>query len=426
MCNKFKENNPNTELHAIALSNNGGVKATGTLVFQSVLSATADTTFYLMINGTKVYTTITSAWSITDVTSAIKTAVNADSTLPVIASVSASAAGSDHISFEAVQSGTLGNYINIRWNYYTGQSNPKGWDSTSAILLGSAMGNGSVDPSLDDVWAVIDGEQYHYIIQPYIDASNLTSLEDELDDRFGPLVDLQGQGFTAVRATQASATVLGNSRNNAHNCIMAANDSPTCPEEWAAALGAIAASKLNADPARPLHYLKLQKILAPPQVNRFTQAERDILLYDGIATYVTDASGNVQIERCITSYQTNAAGLPDPSYLDVQTLATLNEIRFQYKTRMVNRFITPRFKLADDTFPVQPGSKVVTPKTVRQETVALFADLRDAGLIENLEDFITNLVVERNSVDPNRVDVLLPPDLINQFRILAGQIQFIL
>ena len=425
MCNTIKANNPNTELHAIALSNNGGTAASGIIKFQSGLSATANTTFYLLINGQKVYTTITSAWSVTDVNSAVAAEINADSTLPIVATTSASAAGSDHIVLSAVQSGTLGNYIDVRWNYYTGQSNPVGWDSTGAISIAS-MDGGATDPDLGDAWAVIANEQYHYIIQPYIEAANLTEIEDELEDRYGPLVDLQGQGFTAVRATQASATTLGNSRNSPHNVIMAANGSPTSPEEWAAALGAVAAFNLNNDPARPLHYLKLKNILAPAAVDRFSRAERDILLYDGIATFNVDNSGNVLIERSITTYQTNAAGIADASYLDVQTLATLSEIRYQYKNRMVTRFIVPRFKLADDTFPVQPGTNVATPNTVKQEIIALFTELRDAGLIENLDDFITNIRVERDGTDVNRVNVLMPPDLINQFRILAGVIQFIL
>ena len=93
---------------------------------------------------------------------------------------------------------------------------------------------------------------------------------------------------------------------------------------------------------------------------------------------------------------------------------------------MVSRFIIPRFKLADDSFPAQPGSYVARPKDVKQETIALFSLLRDKGLIENLDAFIENLVVERDISDVNRVNVLLPPDLINQFRILAGNIQFIL
>ena len=150
------------------------------------------------------------------------------------------------------------------------------------------------------------------------------------------------------------------------------------------------------------------------------------MLYDGIATYVVDSGGNSLIERCITTYQRTATGTPNNSYLDIQTLATLGEIRYQYKARMSNRFITPRFKLAKDSFPVQPGSKIATPKTVKQETISLFTLLRDRGLIEDLSAFIDNLVVEINITDPNRVDVLLSPNLINQFRVLAGIIQFIL
>ena len=424
MCNKFKENNPNTELHAIALSNDGGVKAEGIIKFDSGMSATANTTYYLMINGTKVYVTITSAWSVTDVNSAILAKVNSMDALPVIASTSASAAGSDHVVLVAKQSGTLGNYINVRANYYIGQSNPAGWSEQG--IIHDSLAGGSVDPDLGDAWAVIDNEQYHYIIQPYIDASNLGEIETELADRFKPLEDLQGHGFAAVRGTQASCTTLGNSRNSPHNTISGFYDSPSCPEEWAAAWGAQAAWNLNNDPARPLHTLQLKGILAPPIENRFNQSERNILLYDGIATWICDSSGNVLIERSITTYQTNALGVTDPSYLDIQTLATLGEIKYQYKIRMVNRFIIPRMKLADDGFPVQPGSNVVTPRTIKQEILSLFAELQLEGLIENFNDFKDNLIVQRNSSDVNRVDVLLPPDLINQFRILASVIQFIL
>jgi phage tail sheath gpL-like len=32
--------------------------------------------------------------------------------------------------------------------------------------------------------------------------------------------------------------------------------------------------------------------------------------------------------------------------------------------------------------------------------------------------------VERDVVDPNRVNVLLPPDLVNQLRIFAALVQF--
>jgi phage tail sheath gpL-like len=421
MCNKFKENNPNTELHAMCIGSGiAGVAASmainfSAMIYSDVVSGTG--TYYLMVNGQSCYFTITSGMSGTNIAVKAVSTINAISTLPVTA---ANTLGK--LSMIAVNSGTLGNYIDARHNYYEGQSLPAAFSDTPTF----AFTNGSVDPDLGDVWAAIAGEQFHYIIQPYIDAANLTEIETEMADRFLPLEDLQGHGFTAVRGTQASCTTLGNTRNSPHNTILGVNAAPQTPEEWAAALGAVASKNLNIDPARPLHYLQLKGILPPAIASRFIRSERDILLYDGIATFVVDTGGNVLIERCITTYQSNAVGLPDPSYLDVQTLATLGEIRYQYKTRMTNRFIVPRFKLADDTFPVQPGSNVATPKTVKQESIALFTLLRDKGLIENLDDFIDNLVVERDDTDTNRVNVLLPPDLMNQFRILAGQIQFIL
>jgi phage tail sheath gpL-like len=421
MCRIFKKNNPNTELHAIALDSVAGTAASGRLTFSANLSVTKDCTLYLMINGSTCYTDLTAGWSNPDVISAIKTQVNLNSYLPVHASTT----GSNIAILSAVVSGTIGNYINFRLNYYAGQSNPFGYQSAEQVIL-SGMEGGATDPSVSDAWAVIDNIQYNYIVNPFIDATNLTSLENELEDRFAPLEDMQGQAFTGVRATLASCTTLGNSRNSPFNTIMGAYDSPTAPEEWAAGLGAVAAWNLNIDPARPLQYLKLEGVLAPPEDNRFTRAERDVILYDGIATFIVDNSNNVLIERCITTYQTNAAGTIDSSYLDVETLATLGEIRYQYKTRMVNRFIVPRFKLADDSFPVQPGSYIATPKTIKQEIIALFTLLRDKGLIENLDDFIENLVVERDTTDRNRVNALLPADLVNQFRCLASKIQFIL
>ena len=424
MLNVFKNNNPNTEVYGMALSG-GTAVASGRISFTSDLSVSGDCTLYLMINGTKVYVPLTSAWSNPDIVSEVAAKINGSdySFLPVIASVSA-ASVSNELFLMAVNSGTVGNYIDFRLNYYTGESNPLGYSDADINIEGMAGGAG--DPDLGDAWPVIANERFNYIITPNIDTANLTEIEDELATRFGPQIGLQGHAFTAVRGAVASCTTLGNSRNSPHGTMPGCYDSPTDPAEWAAAWGAQAAYNLNVDPARPLHYLKLKGILAPPMASRFTQAERNTLLFDGIATYIVDSGGNVLIERSITTYQKNVGGLPDPSYLDIQTLATAGEIRDQFLARMINRFIAPRFKLADDTFPVQPGSKIATPGTIKQEIIALFTLLRNNGLIENLQEFVDNLIVERSTTDVNRVDVLLPPDFINQFRLLAGTIQFIL
>lgn len=433
MCDKFKENNPNTELFAMAIgSGMVALEASCMIDFSAARTSAAGASgtgaIYLMINGVEIPYNVVSGDSAGDFVLDYIALINTNSNLPVVAAAGVAGANSGELHLSAVCSGLAGNYIDVRFNYFEGQSSPENIFIAASLssFHSVSMDEGTGGPTLGDAWAVIGGEQFHYIIQPYIDAANLIEIEAELEDRFLPLEDLQGHGFTCVRASVASCTALGNGRNSPHNTIVGMFDGPNAPEEWAAAWGAVAAWNLNIDPARPLHFLKLDDILPPPVSSRFIRSERDTLLYDGIATLLVDTGGNVLIERSITTYQTNALGLPDPSYLDVQTLATLGEIRFQYKARMQNRFLIPRFKLADNTFPVQPGSRVARPKDVRQETIALFTLLRDVGLIENLDEFIENLVVERNVTDVNRIDVLLPSDLINQFRVLAANIQFIL
>ena len=48
------------------------------------------------------------------------------------------------------------------------------------------------------------------------------------------------------------------------------------------------------------------------------------------------------------------------------------------------------------------------------------------ALVEGFDQFKNDLIVERNSDNPNRVDILLPPDLVNQLRIVGTKIQFLL
>lgn len=419
MCAAYRLNNPYTEMWAIAASDNAaGTKASCALSFAG--SALNTGTVYLMIGGVAVTSPITSGWSAADVCSGVKSDINANSYLCMTVSYTA---GASIMYLLAKGSGEFGNYFDVRINYYNNQVLPSG---VTYVL--TARAGGTNNPTMADVWAVAKGTQYDGIIHPYIDAANLAGIEAELTSRMGPMVDQQAHAFTAVRATLASATTIGLTRNSPYQTMIAANDSPTNPEEWAAALGGVGMYYLNNDPMRPLQYLPLMGVLPPTMQsgNRFVQSDRNTLLYDGLATWIVDANGLVNIERCITMYRTNAVGLPDPSYLDTETMFTLKAIRYQYKTRMFTRFILPRFKITDDGNPIVPGSYMCSPSTIKQEIIALFTILRDQGFIENLPQFVGNLIVERDANDVTKVNVLLPPNLVNQFRILAGTIQFLL
>ncbi len=150
-----------------------------------------------------------------------------------------------------------------------------------------------------------------------------------------------------------------------------------------------------------------------------TRSERELLLKAGIST-PTYTPGVVRIERAITNYQISDAGAEDTAYLDLVTLTTLAYLRWSEAQRILLRF--PRHKLADDGTNVDPGQAVVTPGIMCGELVALYREWERAGLVENAEFYIERLIVERANGDPNRLNSLQTPDLINNFRVFAALI----
>ena len=436
MCNAFIKANPYTELDCVRASAVTGIAASTALDFSTAtlawaqVYASGEGTMKYRINDMPVDIPLTSGMSGADIGSALYTKLNGATYshlgLRISHNVSAIGAGfSIACSFivVATYSGLAGNGIDIRLNYYEGESLPGAFSASAGSVITASMLGGTGIPVLSNVWAVIENDNYEYIITPYDDATTLTAVETEAARREGAMIDQLPNCFVGSRNTSAALTTLGNSRNSAFNTIIGAYESPTHPMVWGAVWGAIAARYLQNDPARPLQMLKLPNVNPPPATHQFTREERNVLLYDGIATWI-ETGGSVFMERSVTTYQTNALGLPDESYLDVETLATLREIRFQWVARMANRFLIPRFKLADDGHDTQAGSYVATPSLVYEETMSLATLLLDKGLIENLEEFKAALIVQRNSTNPNRTDTLLPFDTMNQFRMIAGALQF--
>ncbi|WP_303621295.1 phage tail sheath C-terminal domain-containing protein, partial [Herbaspirillum rubrisubalbicans] len=163
--------------------------------------------------------------------------------------------------------------------------------------------------------------------------------------------------------------------------------------EKAVLAGAVSAYYLAIDPARPLQTLVLPTRLPAPAAKRWLRSERNNILSYGGATTVVDNGGNVVIERAVTNYKTNASGTVDPSYRDIETMYTLSLMRYQVRARIAQRF--PRHKLVDDTTPVAPGQAVAAPKDIKAELIALALDWVDAGIMENPDQFKSDLLVVR-------------------------------
>jgi len=193
----------------------------------------------------------------------------------------------------------------------------------------------------------------------------------------------------------------------------------------AAAVAGLVALHGTADPAQPFQTLQLPGNYTPevPLKDRYTSTERALLLHDGISTINYDENDVPRIERLITTYQTNAAGAASSVYLDVNLGLLISYFRKAWTARVAERF--PRHKLArDGGTPPAPGSKIVTPNSYKAEAVAFYAELVDKGICEDEAGFAANSTFQINASDPNRMDVVLAPDFMNQLRVNATLLQF--
>lgn len=416
----FRKANSFQELWCVPVAEPGaGVAATGNIAVTA--PATAPGTLTLYIAGQRVQVAVASGDVATDIAAALEAAINADLELPVTA-----AATLADVALTCRWKGETGNDITVVPNVYGklgGEVYPAGVSVTVTPMAG-----GTGAPDLSAAFASLGDEAYDSFCLPFTDTVSLDAFRDEWTGsvdggRWSWDRQLFGIGWSAHRGTQSALGTFGNARNDPHISIGSVEVAvPTPVWEIAAVRCAQAARALMNDPARPLQTLPLPGVIAPPVEDRFTLQERNTLLYDGLSTHSWGDDGTCYIERAITTYQKNAYGFDDNAFLDVTTLATLAFILRSMRQRITSRY--PRHKLANDGTAFGPGQAIVTPNIIKAELVAHYRELEYSGLVENVAAFKANLIVERNAADPNRVDVLYPPDLINQLRVFAVLAQF--
>jgi len=404
-----------SEVVAIGLNDaDGATAATGTLPLTG--PATATGTLALMIAGVRVPVVVTSGDAASAIAAAIVAAANARADLPVTAA--AGDAPNQHVvTLTARNKGSAGNEIDLRHSHFAGEALPAG-----VGLAVAAMANGAGDPDIDDVWAVIGDQPFRTIVLGTITAPIAAKVKLELDDRWGAARMLESVAYAAKPGSQGTLAAFGAALSCELLSILGTGLSPPWPAEAAAIYGAVCGYYTAIDPARPTQTLQLTGMVAPKADDQFTRAQREALLRDGIATFTAGTDGTCRIERSITTYQTDAFGLADVAWLDLETVTTTGYLRASLRQRVASKF--PRMKLADDDTRYGAGQAIVTPGTIRAEIIALAREWEEAGLVEGLDQFVTDLIVERDASDPNRVNALIPPDIVNQFRSFAAAIQF--
>jgi phage tail sheath gpL-like len=418
----FFANNFSNEVWGVGVAEpTAGTAATGTI---TITTAPTDAgTIHLYIGGIHIPVNIGATDAIDAIATNMAAAINAVFDLPV-----AAVAATGTVTLHCLWKGVNGNDITVSTNYYGtigGEILPPGLKLT--LPAGGLLTGGVGVPDFTSTIAAMGDQPFEYVAMPYTDSTSMIAWDQEYGftdlGRWGWQRQLFGHIFTAKRGTYSALVTWGDTQNFGTISAMGVETtSPSPVFEWCAAYTAKAQRALVNDPARPLQTLSLNKIKTAPLQSRFDFVELNGLASNGIAIQKAGSDNQPMIARESTTYQRNLYGQSDDAYELVTTLATLAKLLRNQRQAITSKYA--RVKLADDGTRFGPGQAIVTPGIIRGELISQYFIDEFNGLVENASAFQKNLLVERDPNDPNRVNVLYPPDLINQLRVFAVLAQF--
>lgn len=416
MYEAWRKTDPIGEIWCLPLQSDTGTAAAATVTITG--AATEPGLLNLYVGGVRVQSVVVSAATPTIAASALAVKINATPDLPITAVAAAGV-----VTLTCKWKGESGNDLWLvlnRLGKSNGEATPAG-----LTVVATQMTGGVGAPDQIDAVAALGDEPFEFICVPWSDTTTLNAWRDAMDDNTGRwswAKQLFGHVYSAKRGTLGTLVAAGQARNDQHMTIQAME--PGVPQPvWvqAASLAARTAVFISADASRPTQSGSLPGLDPAPASERFTLTERQSLLTYGLATAYYEG-GYVRIQRSITTYQKNAYGQADNSYLDSETMHQSAFIIRRMQSVITSKY--GRHKLAGDGTEFGAGQPIVTPSTIRGELIAQYGKLELEGHVENADLFAEHLVVERDINDPSRINVLFPPDYINGLRIFAMLNQF--
>lgn len=443
MVREFRAINIDVNIDAIPLDDNGsGVDATGTVTF--VGTATEDGVLTIFV-GSRVnhifQIPVTSGDTATVIGDALEAAITADTKVQVTA---ANVTGV--VTLTAVNAGTEANALGIAKSGTVG--------GVTTALVG--MAGGSVDPALTGIFDVVGDTRYQSVVWPF--GYTTAEIKLFLDPRFNfdnKILD----GVAIMRAVDTFANLqsAGNAENSQSIVILGTRDVTGGDVEGA---GMLEISTVVSSQFAAIRSLRLEDgtnianfviatnglrdtrggaaIASFPYFNTpftrlplvtvgdgFTDAELSDLLDAGISNIGTNLTGTLALAGPIkTTYKTDAASNPDPSFGFLNFVDTISTIREIYFNRLRARYAQSRLTEGD----VIGGRSMANAEMIRAFVIGVFQDLGSADfvLMQAGEDALTffknNLNVSLDLVT-GVVTITMKAPIVTQLREISGAIQ---
>lgn len=390
--------NPYINLSIIALDDDpAGVVATGKLAIAG--PASANGAISLAIANQPVKIAVNADDTPVAIAAALVAQIAAQPALPVTAAIDAQ--NTSQINLSAKNKGAASNAISLVFT------------SQTAGVTGTvtAMAGGLNDPDIAHALATVFGARYTMYACAYSTQAALSELNAHLNSISGPLEQRPATGYGGWVGTYAQGTTLTAAINGGRVSIAWHNGSMKTPWEVAAAYASEIATQ--EDPAMPLNTLPLAGLDATPPSAWPSRTEVELALWNGLSPLKVGPGGVVQIVRAISTYLVNANGIADPSLLDITTIRTMDYAANAWRTRIELRF--PRAK-----------NDAKTAANVRSELLDVAYQLQAAEIIQNVDAYKANFLVEPDLEDATRLDASIPCNVVPGLYVFAAKVNLIL
>jgi phage tail sheath gpL-like len=422
-----------TQFDAIALDDAAGTPATGTITFTGPATEAGTLNVYVGSKKNHAYSiAVADTDTETVIAAAVAAAITADTKCPADA-----IAALGVVTLTAVHDGTFGNTLGVAVEGTVG-------GVTSTVV---AMVSGATDPTLTGVFDVVGTNRYQAIVWPY--DTDLDTLTDFLDPRFNVDNDiLDGVGFVSMTDTLANHLTALAAENSESLCInadkleiaTAAYKGPALleiPVVKAAQFASIRSLRLTEDASIGSFVITRSArdsfggaaLASKPYFNTphpdlelintgmgWTDTEIKQLKDVGGWVLGNNRAGNEVISgEVVTTYKTDAAGNPDPTFTFLNYVDTTSAIREYFVNNYRSRY---------SQFRLTAGALIRGRDSANENSLAAFAaelnsDLGspDFALTQTGTGTIDGVQVDFDKLFRDNVVVTI--DLVNGKAIIA-------
>jgi phage tail sheath gpL-like len=446
MCAAAFAQDPNTPLWATPVATAGGaVAATTTLTITGTVP-TASVTIDVNIDGKKASATVDAAATIASICTAIAQAVLDMPDMPVTAQSTATT-----VVFTAKHPGARGLLISVKLDLTSGTRGERlrtgglaatmaGTTFTMSAATLATAGAGVETTTFATALAAMASERFHRIALAMEDSTNIVAAGAQVTTKAGPTQMLWEQ------------VVAGNTRDAITGgvgalAVAAAALNPRVQIAWhfnsdrspGVIAASVAAARLMgdsniggtcvgevADCAANLDGTWLAAVPVQEFVDeRPIPAEIEFALNYGVCVLAPSVGrpGFTEIVRSVTTRFKDATGALNYAVLDTSEVTVTDHVAEVVRGRVLSTY--QRSKLGNDSADGTPPKVkgIVTPSMLKSFTAAILREEEEAGHIINVDKWMANLSVERDTIARGRANAEIPVEPAPSFHQFGGNVR---